>query len=186
MNLQNEKCVIVVDEALPLGIIANTAVILGITLGKTMPEAVGPDVSDQTEKSHLGIIKFPVPVLKSSAEKLKYIREQLYQDDFHDLLVVDFSDLAQSCKTYDDFTQKMTQVPESALKYFGLAICGSKKKVAKLTGSLPLYDNFIFLPFNFQCQPIYFQNKKSMQTVKSAWILHFQLVETSGIEPLTS
>lgn len=37
MNLQNEKCVIVVDEALPLGIIANTAVILGITLGKTMP-----------------------------------------------------------------------------------------------------------------------------------------------------
>ena len=127
MNLQNEKCVIVVDEELPLGIIANTAVILGITLGKTMPEAVGP-----------GIIKFPVPVLKSSAEKLKYIREQLYQDDFHDLLVVDFSDLAQSCKTYDDFTQKMTQVPESALKYFGLAICGSKKKVAKLTGSLPL------------------------------------------------
>ena len=44
MNLQNEKCVIVVDEELPLGIIANTAVILGITLGKTMPEAVGPDV----------------------------------------------------------------------------------------------------------------------------------------------
>ena len=86
-----------------------------------MPEAVGPDVIDQTEKSHLGIIKFPVPVLKSSAEKLKYIREQLYQDAFHDLLVVDFSDLAQSCKTYDDFTQKMTQVPESALKYFGLA-----------------------------------------------------------------
>ena len=34
MNLQNEKCVIVVDEELPLGIIANTAVILGITLGK--------------------------------------------------------------------------------------------------------------------------------------------------------
>ena len=138
MNLQNEKCVIVVDEELPLGIIANTAVILGITLGKTMPEAVGPDVIDQTEKSHLGIIKFPVPVLKSSAEKLKYIRGQLYQNDFHDLLVVDLSDLAQGCKTYDDFTQKMNQVPESALKYFGLAIYGSKKKVAKLTGSLPL------------------------------------------------
>ena len=69
MNLQNEKCVIVVDEELPLGIIANTAVILGITLGKTMPEAVGPDVIDQTEKSHLGIIKFPVPVLKKLCRK---------------------------------------------------------------------------------------------------------------------
>ena len=84
MNLQNEKAALPSDlkfgnriQVLEAGIIANTAVILGITLGKTMPEAVGPDVSDQTEKSHLGIIKFPVPVLKSSAEKLKYIREQL-------------------------------------------------------------------------------------------------------------
>ena len=33
MNVENEKCVIVVDENLPLGIIANTAAILGITMG---------------------------------------------------------------------------------------------------------------------------------------------------------
>lgn len=51
MDLQNEKCVIIVDENLPLGIIANTAVILGITLGKSKPEAVGPDVTDQTAKN---------------------------------------------------------------------------------------------------------------------------------------
>lgn len=34
MNVENEKCVIVVDENLPLGIIANTAAILGITMGR--------------------------------------------------------------------------------------------------------------------------------------------------------
>ena len=34
MDLQNEKCVMVIDENLPLGIIANTAAIMGITLGK--------------------------------------------------------------------------------------------------------------------------------------------------------
>ena len=67
-----------------------------------MPEAVGPDVIDQTEKSHLGIIKFPVPVLKSSAEKLKYIREQLYQDDFHDQLFDDFSDLEDEINDIED------------------------------------------------------------------------------------
>ncbi len=39
--MQNEKCVMVVDEKLPLGIIANTAAILGITLGKQLPEVVG-------------------------------------------------------------------------------------------------------------------------------------------------
>ncbi len=32
MNVENEKCVIIVDENLPLGIIANTAAILGIIM----------------------------------------------------------------------------------------------------------------------------------------------------------
>ena len=32
----------------------------------------------------------------------------------------------------------MEQVPEEALQYFGVAVCGPKKKVNQLTGSLPL------------------------------------------------
>ena len=62
-------------------------------------------------------------------------RGRLYQPDFQDLTVVDFSDLAQGCKTYDEFIEKMGHVPESTLQYFGVAICGPKKKVNKLTGS---------------------------------------------------
>ncbi len=69
MDLQNEKCVLVIDEDLPLGIIANTATIMGITLGKKMPEVVGANVTDKTGKEHLGIIEFPVPILKG---KLQY------------------------------------------------------------------------------------------------------------------
>ena len=103
MDLQNEKCVMVIDENLPLG-----------------------------------IIEFPVPILKGSTETIKEIREKLYQPDFQDLTVVDFSDLAQGCKIYDEFIEKMGHVPESRLQYFGLAICGAKKKVNKLTGSMPL------------------------------------------------
>lgn len=48
MNLQYEKCVMIIDERLPLGIIANTAAIMGITLGKQMPEVVGANVYDKT------------------------------------------------------------------------------------------------------------------------------------------
>lgn len=138
MDLQNEKCVMVIDENLPLGIIANTAAIMGITLGKQMPEVVGANVTDQSGNQHLGIIEFPVPILKGTPELIKEIREKLYQPEFHDLAVVDFSDLAQSCKTYDEFIEKMAGVPESTLQYFGLAICGAKKKINKLTGSMPL------------------------------------------------
>lgn len=138
MDLKNEKCVMVIDGNLPLGIIANTAAIMGITLGKEMPEVVGANVTDQSGNEHLGIIEFPVPILKGTPEIIKEIREKLYQPDFQDLTVVDFSDIAQNCKTYDEFIEKMGNVSEDVLQYFGLTICGSRKKVNKLTGSMPL------------------------------------------------
>lgn len=68
MDLQDEKCVMVIDGNLSQRIIANTAAIMGITLGKKMPEVVGADVYDNTGKGHLGIIEFPVPILKGNAE----------------------------------------------------------------------------------------------------------------------
>ena len=138
MDLQNEKCVMVIDENLPLGIIANTAAIMGITLGTKMPEVVGSDVVDKTGNEHLGIIEFPVPILKGNVDSIKAIREKLYEPDFSDLTVVDFSDLAQSCKTYDEFIGKMGTAAETDLNYFGIAICGTEKKINKLTGSMGL------------------------------------------------
>lgn len=138
MDLQNEKCVMVINENLPLGIIANTAAIMGITLGKKMPEVVGADVYDKTGNAHLGITKFPVPVLKGSADTIRAIREKLYDPDFSDITAVDFSDLAQGCNSYTEFIEKMKNVPETDLNYFGIAICGAKKKVNKLTGSMAL------------------------------------------------
>lgn len=52
--------------------------------------------------------------------------------------VVDFSDLAQSCKTYEEFIDKMACITESELHYFGIALCGAKKKINKLTGNMAL------------------------------------------------
>ena len=99
MDWQNEKCVMVVDGSLPLGIIANTAAIMGITLGKKMPEVVGAGVTDQSGKEHPGVIEFPVPILRGSPELIKQIREKPYLPDFENLTVVDFSDPAHGCKT---------------------------------------------------------------------------------------
>lgn len=138
MNVENEKCVIVVDENLPLGIIANTAAILGITMGMKMPDVVGNDVLDLEGNSHMGIIQFPVPILKGNTEILKKLRTKLFEPQFAELTVVDFSDLAQGCKTYDEFISKMENTSEVKLNYIGIAICGNKKKINKLTGNMPL------------------------------------------------
>lgn len=138
MDLQNEKCVMVIDAALPLGLIANTAAIMGITLGQKMPEVVGADVTDRSGHTHLGIIEFPIPILKAVPADIRALREKLYQPEFRDVTAVDFSDLAQGCKTYGEFIENMGKTSESDLQYFGVALCGGKKKVNKLTGSLPL------------------------------------------------
>ena len=109
-----------------------------LCMKRKMPEVVGADVYDRTGNGHLGIIEFPVPILKGNVEVIKSIREKLYEPEFSDLTVVDFSDLAQGCKTYDEFIEKMKDVSETKLNYFGIAICGAKKKVNKLTGSMAL------------------------------------------------
>ena len=138
MNVENEKCVIVVDENLPLGIIANTAAILGITMGMKMPDVVGNDVLDLEGNPHMGIIQFPVPILKGNTKILKKLRTKLFEPQFSELTVVDFSDLAQECKTYNEFIGKMANTSESRLNYIGIAVCGNKKQINKLTGSMPL------------------------------------------------
>lgn len=138
MNFEKEKCVIVIDEDMPVGIIANTAAILGITLGIKNPSVVGCDVMDTDHNIHSGIIEFPVPILKSSRNLLNKLNETLNDKYFDDLTVVDFTDLAQSCKTYEVYISKMADTPTQTLNYIGILICGNKKKVNKLTGNLPL------------------------------------------------
>nr|WP_270788073.1 DUF2000 family protein [Enterococcus casseliflavus] len=58
MNNQ-EKCVMIIDEQLPIGLVANTAAILGATLGKLFPEGIGEDIYDSTGRKHLALSTFP-------------------------------------------------------------------------------------------------------------------------------
>lgn len=138
METQNMKCVMVIDENLPLGLITNTAAVMGVTIGKQIPQTVGIDVYDKTGNRHLGVTKFPIPILKGNPSLIKELREKLYLSEYCGLMVIDFSDVAQGCKTYDEFTGKIAGVAESELNYLGIAICGDRKQVNKLTGSIPL------------------------------------------------
>ena len=138
MSGNDMKCVMIIDENLPLGLIANTSAVMGITLGKIKPGIVGADVYDKTGHAHLGIIEFPVPILKGNPALISEIRSKLYQPEFSELTVVDFSDVAQGCKTYDEFIGKMATIDGTTLNYMGIGIIGNKKLVNKLVGNLPL------------------------------------------------
>lgn len=138
MHSMETKCVLVIDKNLPLGLIANTAAILGVTLGKEIPEMVGEDVADRSGVEHAGIVKTPVPILKGDAQILHQLRDKTMTDMFADLTVVDFSNAAQSCKTYEEYIAKLREKSKSDYLYYGLGIYGEMKKVNQLTGSLAL------------------------------------------------
>ena len=42
--MKENKVVLVIDENLPTGVIANTAAVLGVSLGKLKPELVGDNL----------------------------------------------------------------------------------------------------------------------------------------------
>lgn len=138
MELQDRKCVMILNEELPAGVLANAAGILGITLGKQVPDTIGPDICDKNGRQHLGIVALPVPVLKADKEKLKAIREKLFQPEFADCVVVDFTDVDQSCQNYEDYIARAAGTGEEEVTYLGIGICGARKKVNRLSGSLPL------------------------------------------------
>lgn len=99
---------------------------------------MGPDVRDKSGRAHLGITALPVPILRADRQTLRALRRKLYEPCFAGLTAVDFSDLAQGCGTYSEFTRKAAATPEEELSYFGIGICGAKKLVGRLTGNLPL------------------------------------------------
>ena len=130
------KCVVVLAEDLPAGLQANTAGVLSFTLGSELKELVGSTVADSSGEEHLGITKIPIPVLTAVSETIAKIRQEARRDP--DAIVVDFTDAAQTSKTYDEYQQKMASRSADDLRYLGVGLLGDKKLLNRLTGSLPL------------------------------------------------
>lgn len=132
------KCAILIDEELPLGLIANTASVLSLTIGEKVKGLIGYDLQDNVGRTHAGITTLPIPILKSKKEALRALREKLYGEMYHECLIVDFTNVAQRTKTYDDYAKQISETPAENLSYLGIAIYGPKKKVNSLVGNIGL------------------------------------------------
>ncbi|MEC1720058.1 DUF2000 domain-containing protein [Schinkia azotoformans] len=140
MSQQNNetKCVLLIDSELPLGLLANTAAVLALTIGKRVEGIIGSDVVDGSGQIHTGITTIPLPILKSTQEGLQVLKQKVSTEAFQDLLVVDFTNAAQTTKTYEAYTQKIATFTSGDLYYLGIALYGDRKKINKLTGNLSL------------------------------------------------
>lgn len=131
------KMVIVVDRELPVGLIANTTAVLGISLGCMVEDMLGGDVYDGGGGIHRGLTKHPIPILGGTRDQIKQLRDKVYTTA-DGVEVVDFCQVAQKSLDYDTYSTAMAAVSGDELTYLGLGLFGPEKKINKLTGSIGL------------------------------------------------
>lgn len=132
-----KKGAVLVSDQLAPGFAANAAAVLCISLGKEHPEMVGRDLPDSIGRIHHGITTLPIPILKASPERLKELRERLRESE-PELTVVEVISATKTTKSYEEYAKVFETSPIEELEYFGLALFGDKKTVARFTGDLPL------------------------------------------------
>jgi len=130
-----ERCVIVVDQALPPGLAGNAAAVLALSVGAAFSQLPGQDLVDADGSRHPGLIPMGLPVLAAPADRLPDLRTAALDAGLH---VVDFPAAGQQTTDYDDFAAQVASTPTADLGYLGVALSGSAKRVRKLTGGFPL------------------------------------------------
>jgi hypothetical protein len=132
------RCAFLIDPTLPLGLIANTAAILSMTLGRDRPELIGPPVTDGDGEEHPGITTVVLPMLAAEAPLIAETRRKALSLGNGQLGLIDVTETAQRAKAYGDYQARIDQTAERDLRYLGLCLHGPSGVVRSLTGTLPL------------------------------------------------
>lgn len=132
-----QRCTIIIDKALPTGLAINAASIIGIGLGQAIEHISGHDIQSLDAVNYPGVIHCPLPVLLASQTVISSTLAKVRDEP--DIYVMPFSALAQSCKTYQEYEQKLTATHSADIDVVALGIVGPKKLITGLTGNLALY-----------------------------------------------
>ncbi|MDJ0475923.1 DUF2000 domain-containing protein [Pantoea eucalypti] len=136
-DASQHRCTIIIDKDLPAGLAMNAASVIGISFGRTVDNLVGPDMQSLDEVNYPGVIYAPLPVLLASGDYLHELQASAESDD--EMYVMPFSALAQSCKTYEEYGERISSVKSANIELVAIGIIGPKKKLTRMTGNLPLY-----------------------------------------------
>ncbi|MGV2879296.1 DUF2000 domain-containing protein [Pantoea vagans] len=135
--MQDKRCVMILNAALPPGKATNAAAVIALTLGQRHPTLVGDALEDAENYPSPGLITTGIPVLAASSQELDALREQCEQAEY-DLVL--FPEAGQSTTDYQALGDVLRQQPRQQWRLLGLAIVGDKKALRKLTAKLPLFS----------------------------------------------
>jgi hypothetical protein len=129
------RCVIIVDEALPVGRAANAAAVIALTLGKRHPYLAGADLLDRSGFAHPGLIPIGIAVLAAPGPQLAEVRAKALACNID---VVAFPRQGQETNDYNAFGASVAEVTTEALRYVGLGVFGPRKTIGKIVGRYSL------------------------------------------------
>ncbi|TNV19801.1 DUF2000 domain-containing protein [Buttiauxella sp. B2] len=136
-DASQHRCTIIIDKNLRAGLAINAASVIGISFGRMVENLVGPDMQSKDAVNYPGVVYAPLPVLLAPGSYVHELLDIAEQDD--EFYAMPFSALAQSCKTYDEYGERISSASSERIELVAIGLIGPKKKITKLTGNLALY-----------------------------------------------
>jgi len=127
--------VLIVDQAVESkGILANAALVLGLTAGRELSQSTfGSDVVDGDGAIHRYLTNIGHVVRKAGQSKMRSIRASLAKSP--DVLLVDYTEYAAPVD-YDSYSRSLAEHLGEDIKYRAIYIYGPEEIVMPLTKNL--------------------------------------------------
>ncbi len=128
------KSAIIIDDLLPIGLLANTAACITTGLFRNLPQAYGPEIHG-TDHTFIPITQIPILILKKGKRDFSEIIRRMSDADLRCMI---FTKEGQSTADYSEYIKRIAGKSLSALHIVGIGIIGDDTQVTKVVGDLPL------------------------------------------------
>lgn len=129
---------IIVNPALPAGLIANTVGAIGIGIGAKIPQLAADQLTDKHQRTIDISSNRPIPILQADAETIRDIMLKIIAAGSGEIVTVPFPAFARALHNYQDYKQTFPERDLSQETIDGLGLAGPTKLVKSLTGALKL------------------------------------------------
>ncbi|MFB9953230.1 DUF2000 domain-containing protein [Rhizobium puerariae] len=131
------RIAIIVNPALPLGLIANTVGAISIGLGARLPSLGARQLTDSNSRTVDISSNRPVPILQAEPEAIRALLLRALAPA-EERVVVPFPAFARSLHDYRDYEAAFPDRDLAQETIDGMGLAGPSKWVKSLTGSLKL------------------------------------------------
>lgn len=129
-DTDEDRLVLVVEEALPRWQVANIAIVLGASIGAHGLVRLGVPAEDAAGRRHEAIAEAPCPVLGASQDQLSNVLDRARD---RGLLTLDFNTAARDSRNYDEYLAALHRATPRPL---GAIIYGQWRAVRSITDNL--------------------------------------------------